>query len=525
MTTAAIILLGMAIVFGLYMAWNIGANDVANAMGTSVGSGALTLKRAIILAAIFEFAGAFLVGGNVSETVRQKIFDPLQIQYDVVSEATGRDIIDAEAFKALEAEAVGDTQLTAQITDAKHTAATILACGMIASLLAAGVWLQLASYFGWPVSTTHTIVGAVFGFGAVVVGAANVDWFSLLTIVSSWLVSPLLSGAIAYLLFRFILVRVFYQADPVAAARSITPWLTFFLLLVLIGITGFKGLKPFWKNLHLDPMSGLPLMITCVTAVVGSIAGAIVSRRLIRQIRDESVVNTSRFHEVFVTRSLDKVFKHLRRIRSSTDGDMQARADKLLRDAHELAEMTREHADPQRTESSYRKVERIFVYLQILSACFVAFAHGSNDVANAIGPLSAAVEAIHDSAIALEATTPWWALLLGGIGIVFGLATWGWRVMQTIGRRITELTPSRGFCAEFAAAITILIASVSPIGIPVSTTHTLVGAVLGVGLARGIGAINLNTVRDIAASWIVTVPAGAGLSIMFFYTLRLIFVG
>ncbi len=528
---ATTILLMMAVVFGLYMAWNIGANDVANAMGTSVGSGALTLKRAIILAAIFEFTGAFLVGSHVSETVRQGIFEPSRLKAMELQQEMGLDELPTLAqMKAMSSRAEAEAEsgllspASVQYNKAAHRAAVLLGCGMIASLLAAGVWLQLASYFGWPVSTTHTIVGAVFGFGAVMVGVAHVQWSTLSTIAASWVVSPLMSGAIAYLLFRFLLRRVFYQADPVAAAKRLTPFLVFFVLLVLVGVAGFKAFKPLMKNFHMDPFDPLPLTITCVTAVVGGIIGAIVAGRLISRIKSEPIDQSSRFHDVFVMRSLDKVFKHLRRISSSSGGPVQEKAEAMLQQARELAALSDDHARQPVTENAYRKVERIFVYLQVLSACFVAFAHGANDVANAIGPLSAAVQSFRDGVIEVKSNTPMWALALGGAGIVVGLATWGWRVMETIGRRITELTPSRGFCAELATAITILIASLTD-GIPVSTTHTLVGAVLGVGLARGIGAINLNTIRDIVASWIVTLPAGAGLSILFFYALKLIFVG
>jgi len=522
MDAATIILLGMAVVFGLYMAWNIGANDVANAMGTSVGSGALTLKRAIILAAIFEFAGAFLLGAHVSETVRKGIFDPRQIE--IIEVQSALNLPDAPNLDELKTQAQSDPRLQATLNDAHRRAAIILACGMIAALLAAGAWLQMASYFGWPVSTTHTIVGAVFGFGAVVVGVANVGWSTLITIVASWVISPLMSGAIAYLLFRFILRRVFYRADPVSAAKQVTPHLVFFVLVVLIGVASFKGFVHVWKANDIDPKGTLAITVTTITAIIGGLIGALVARRLIRNVQSEPVDQASRFHDVFVMRSLDKALKHLRRIAASSSGPVQDRANQLLQDARDLAAMTQQTPDPHARESQYRKVERIFIFLQILSACFVAFSHGANDVANAIGPLSAAVESLQNGAIATTAHTPTWALALGGAGIVVGLATWGWRVMETIGRRITELTPSRGFCAELAAAITILIASIVD-GIPVSTTHTLVGAVIGVGLARGIGAINLNTLRDIVASWIVTVPAGAGLSILIFYALRLIFVG
>lgn len=489
------ILLVLALAFGFYMAWNIGANDVANAMGTSVGSGALTLKWAIILAAIFEFGGAYLVGSNVSETVRKGIFDPAMIENP-----------------------------------------DVLAIGMIASLLAAGVWLQIASYFGWPVSTTHSIVGAVVGFGCVSVGVANVNWAGegggVAKIAMSWVVSPLLAGSIAYLMFRFVQKGVLNQADPVRAAKRVTPVIVFFMVMILAGMTAFKGLKYFWKSdfiarqTWLNPDLGKdPLVVFGVAAVLGLVC-AIVTWAVVRRIDDVPLDTRQRFEAAYVARSLGKMHKHMARVQASAHGDVGEKADHILAEVRKLEQLARKQTDPAATHSVYRKVEKIFMYLQILSACFVAFAHGANDVANAIGPLSAAVQALREGSIAASATVPSWALLLGGSGIIIGLATWGWRVMQTIGTKITELTPTRGFCAELAAATTILIASLpfSWAKVPISTTHTLVGAVLGVGMARGLGAINLNTVRDIVASWVITIPAGAGMCIIFYYLLRLLFI-
>lgn len=483
MPTESMILLGLALVVGFYMAWNIGANDVANAMGTSVGSGALTLRNAIIAAAIFEFAGAYFVGANVSSTIRKGIFDP------------------------------------SLITDPN-----ILAAGMIAALLSAGVWLQIASYFGWPVSTTHSIVGAVVGFGCVSVGMQNIEWANITQIAMSWVISPLVAGSISYLLFRMLLHLVFYQRDPIAAAKKITPFLVFVVVIVLVGVTSFKALKNIWKSVQwngemLTPHHPLAIASTTAAAAIFGVIAAIIAAAIVRRIKSEPIAKRSRFETVYVTRSLDKAIKHLRRIENTATDDVRAQTSHLLERAQAISTAVEKQADPDLTRSAYAQVERIFVYLQILSACFVAFAHGANDVANAIGPLSAAVQALRDGVIAAKTTVSPMLLALGGVGIVIGLATWGWRVMQTIGRRITELTPTRGFSAEFGAATTILIASLS--GLPISTTHTLVGAVLGVGLARGIGAINLNVVRDIIASWVVTIPAGAGLAIAFYYALRL----
>jgi PiT family inorganic phosphate transporter/sodium-dependent phosphate transporter len=500
MGTEAMILTGLAMAFGLYMAWNIGANDVANAMGTSVGSGALTLKRAVILAAVMEFTGAFFIGPHVTETVRQGI-------------------IDNEMFKV------------------DPDGARMLCFGMLASLLAAGAWLQLASYFGWPVSTTHSIVGSIVGFGCVYGGINTVDWFggngfNILTILSgsggvasivaSWVVSPLLSGTIAYFVFRFVLKRVFYQPDPVRAARVWTPWIVFVVMVTMMLVLSFKGLKPFWKdNFGLKPLDFWPLTIGLSASVVSGIVGALVSMRLVRKVKADDPALARLQADLYTARAMSKALMHLRRVRSTAVGEARDQAQLALDEAEKLYKQVRDRTRGNTDSHIYHNVERIFIYLQIISAGFVALAHGSNDVANAIGPLSVVVETAREMSIPETTSVPMWVLGIGGVGIVIGLATWGWRVMQTVGKRITELTPSRGFCAEFAAALTILIASVYKL--PISTTHTLVGAVLGVGLARGIGALNLNTIRDIIASWIITIPAGAGLAILFFYGLQMAF--
>lgn len=487
-------LVSLVIIFGFFMAWNIGANDVANAMGTSVGSRALTLKQAVILAGVFEFAGAYLVGGNVAETVRKKIFDPTELMH----------IYPAAEF-------------------GEH-AAILLGCGMIAALLAAGTWLMVASYFGLPVSTTHSIVGAVVGFGCVALGAGMVNWGNVLFITSGWVVSPILSGAVAYLLFRFVLQKVFYQRDPVAAAKRVTPYLAGSVMAVLIGVTVFKGLKPFWKNRDIDPMEAKPLIIiTAVTLFISMIA-VFITRGLVKTLNISDLELDHDHVSPEVSRSLGKATSHLRRVREGVEGELSDDAKELLAAVEKLHDQVRAKVQFGTDTQHLQHVERIFVFLQILTACFVAFSHGSNDVANAIGPLSAAYQAVTSGEVSLKAPVPTWALALGGAGIIIGLATWGWRVIMTVGEKITELTPSRGFCAEFAAAIVILVASTLPIGLPISTTHTLVGAVLGVGLARGLGSLNLAIMKSVVVSWVVTVPAGAALAITFFYILKLLFL-
>lgn len=411
---ATTIMLVLATVTGLYMAWNIGANDVANAMGTSVGSGALTLRGAIIVAAIFEFSGALLVGGSVTETIAKGIID----------------------IKAL-----GDEPI-AMIT------------GMTVCLLAAALWLHLATFFGWPVSTTHSIVGAVVGMGIVAGGTSAVDWSTMGKIAASWVVSPVLGGVVGFSLFMVLKKRVLSTESPLMRMRTFGPVMIFPIFLTLTLALIFKGLKP----LHLD--LGFQVAISlAVTVALG------------------------------ITLLSIPLFRHL-----------TAKAGTLP-----LTE-------------SLRQTERVFLVLQIMTACMVAFAHGSNDVANAVGPLSAVFAAAREGVQAhVEVRTE--VLLIGAVGIVIGLATYGYKVMGTVGEEITELTPSRGFTAEFAAACTIVLAS--KLGLPVSTTHTLVGSVIGVGFARSIGAINAQVVRGIIASWFITVPFTAILAGALYWFARL----
>lgn len=463
------ILFTVTIIAGLYMAWNIGANDVANAMGTSVGSGALTITAAICVAAVMEFCGAFFAGSHVAETIRSGIVDPLMFENQPL----------------------------------------LFVYGMIASMLAAAIWLQIASYFGWPVSTTHSIVGAIVGFGAVYGGMHAVHWGKVANIAMSWVVSPLLAGAISYGIFQLVLNRIFHRPNPVEAAKRLTPLLVFLVFIILTLVLVMKGLQN--VNLHLTSPQIL------LASVLIAIAAAAVAHRLVRRVHADPRAIAS-FHQAYLQRGLEKSRMHLRRICNSTTGTAQNQAQQILAQVEQLAVQVHQNSDRELLSREFRQVERIFVYLQILSACFVAFAHGANDVANAIGPMSAALQTLKSGLVTTQAAVPTWALAIGGIGIVVGLATWGWRVMETIGKRITELTPTRGFCAEFGAATTIVFAS--RLGLPISTTHTLVGAVLGVGLARGLGALNLNTVRDIVLSWIITIPAGAGLAIVLFYVIR-----
>ena len=408
------ILLIIGCVCGFFMAWGIGANDVANAMGTSVGARALTLWQAVLVACVFEFAGAYLAGGEVTSTIRKGIIDA-----GVMSDSP-----------------------------------ELLVYGMIASLLAAGIWLLIASYFGWPVSTTHSIVGAIVGFAAVGIGFDAVKWGQVGSIVASWVVSPVMAGTISFLLFTSVKRLILQTSDPFMNAKRYVPFYMFLAGFVVSMVTFLKGLK----HVGLSFTASESIAWSLVFALIISLLGTLMLQR---------IDNT----------------------RKEKNGAM------------------------------FDGVERVFAVLMVFTACAMAFAHGSNDVANAIGPLAAIVSVVQSGGeIAIQSMLPPWVLLVGASGIVIGLGTLGYRVMMTVGRAITELTPSRGFAAELAAAGTVVIASGT--GLPISTTHTLVGAVLGVGLARGIGAINLGVVGKIILSWIVTLPVGAGLSILFFFALK-----
>lgn len=473
MISAETVLLILALVFGFYMAWNIGANDVANALGTSVGSGALTIRRAVILAAICEFSGAFIAGRNVSSTVMKGMVRPDVFSHDPL----------------------------------------VLALGMLAALLASGAWLQLASYNGWPVSTTHSIVGAVVGFGAVYGGLHAVYWNKVAHIALSWLLSPLISASLAFVMFKILSHHIFYRSDPVRAARKVLPIVVFLLANLLTLYLSYKGLR----NKH--HFSLLPVLLS--GTLIGAVGAFWVYRAILRLSFNTKAFGQETHADPRVLTWLEKSSKHLKKVRGATTGEQKFQVTLMLDDIEDISSSIRQGTEKKASSSEYQAVESIFAKLQFITAAMMAFGHGANDVANAIGPL-AAIFAIVDSHTVVTTTgVPTWILVLGGVGIVIGLATWGWRVIHTIGKKITQLTPSRGFSAEFGAATTIL--GASQLGMPISTTHTLVGAVLGVGLARGINAINLTTVRDILISWIITIPAGAILAIIFFYSLRLFF--
>lgn len=409
----ATIYLAMACLFGFFMAWGVGANDVANAMGTSVGSKALTMRQAIIIAVIFEAAGSLLAGARVTNTI-------------------GSGMLNFAAFA--------------------HDPALLMR-GMLASLLAAGTWLLVATYYSWPVSTTHSIVGAVIGFSAICLGMHSVKWHVVSNIALSWVLTPLISALLAFSLFSCVQRFIFSADQPIDRARVWIPGYIFLVVMVIMMVTLMQGLK---HRLHMgfSVALGISMGVSVATAVLG--------------------------------------FYLLRHIQ------------------------TRDQANDHREQ--FAKVERMFSILMIFTAASMAFAHGSNDVANAVGPLAAIVSVIHTSGVSDQVHLPYWVMVLGATGIVVGLMTYGFKVIATIGSNITQLTPSRGFAAQLATASTVVLSS--GLGLPVSTTQVMVGAVLGVGLARGVGALNLRVIFNIFMSWIITLPVGAILAIVYFYVLQ-----
>jgi len=415
------LIIGLAAVIGLYMAWNIGANDVANSMADAVGSRAITVKQAVIAAGICEFAGAVLVGSHVTETVRKGIVNPVAI-----------------------------TNVPGLM---EGDAATIFILGMTAALLSAAFWLHFSTKIGMPVSTTHSIVGAVAGFGIVAAGWSSVSWGKMTQIVLSWFISPIAGGLIAYIIFQFISKFILGQRKPAKAAIRFTPIIVFFLFFTVILATIFKGLK--------NVIGSIPWLtenVSFVIALVFGLAAAVVSRKLLeRRLKDKSKLPLAQQLEL---------------------------------------------------------IEKIYAPLVVISSCSVAFAHGANDVANAVGPLAAIVNILQQGSVEMKVGIPFWILALGGAGIVFGLSTYGYKVMHTVGTEITEITPSRGVAADIAATFTVLVCT--RMKLPISTTHTLVGAILGIGLARGLAGINSQITRKIFGSWLLTVPAAAIVAILLY---------
>ncbi len=401
---------GGAAAIGFYMAWSIGANDVANSMATAVGAKAITFKQAVLIAGILNFAGAILLGPHVAGTIKGGI-----VKGSIIADP--------------------------------HT----LLLGFVASLLAAALWVTLSTWRELPISTTHSVVGALIGFGIIAGGVSSIDWSVMGKVASSWILSPVVGCIIAFFVFKVIVKTIFAKDEPVKAAKIVGP--------LAIGVTAFLIVSSLFLKTKLSEMSGVSDLpqVLLISTVISAIA-CIIAMVLLRNIEAKSV-------------------------------------------------------------EDYATVEGIFRKLQIVTSCYVAFSHGANDVANAIAPVAAIIP-LANGEMSLTAGIPTELLALGGIGIAFGCLTWGRRVMRTVGGRITNLTNTRGFSVDFAAATTVLVAS--KLGLPISTSHTVVGAVIGVGLARGLEAIDLSVIKKIVVSWLLTVPIAAATSAVIFICLRAI---
>jgi PiT family inorganic phosphate transporter len=391
------------------MAWSIGSNDVANSMATAVGAKAITFKQAVFIAGILNIVGAVFVGSHVSDTVRKGVVDVTGIE--------------------------------------TH----LLLLGFIASLLAAAFWVTISTWKSMPISTTHSIIGALMGFGLIAGGLSSVMWDKIVAVVASWILSPVAGCILAFIIFKIIVKTIFAKDNPVDSAKVVGPIIIGFTAFLIVSSLFLK--TPLSKNYNISNMEGLA--IAAVIATVIGIIGIFALRKIKAKMKDD-----------------------------------------------------------------YYTVEGIFRKLQVITSCYVAFAHGANDVANAIGPVAAIIPLAQGESVGSTVDVPYTLLLLGGIGIAIGCWTWGRRVMQTVGKRITSLTNTRGFSVDFGAATTVLVAS--KLGMPISTSHTVVGAVIGVGLARGLEAVDLSIIKKIIVSWVLTLPIAAGTSIGIFLILRTI---
>ncbi len=428
--------LGAMAALALYVAANLGANDVANSMGTSVGSKALTLRQAIIVAGILEFSGAVLFGQGVSETL-----------------ATG--VVNAEVFAAKP---------------------QVFLIGMVSVLIACGLWLQIATSRGLPVSSSHAVVGAIAGFSWVAAGIHAVDWPIVGTISLTWLATPFASGALAALFYSGVKYWILDRSDPLFQLREWIPWLsaamlTVFGVIVLPSVVDVALVQTGAIDLARDRF-GWNIPIHDVAIGIGSVGAIVLTLNSWKKLAsvDEKEEGTPPY--------------------PPQGGKQEAGG----------------HGGTNATV-----IEQQMARFQVISACFVAFAHGSNDVGNAVAPLAAIAYIRRTGSFPQEDfSVPLWILVLGGAGIVIGLAIWGEKVIATVGEGIIQLQPSGGFCAELATATTVLLAS--RLGLPVSTSHALVGAVVGVGLVKAWKSVRLETLVSIGSAWLVTIPIAAGLA-------------
>jgi PiT family inorganic phosphate transporter len=409
--SAEYLILIIGFVFGFYMAWNIGANDVANSMASAVGAKAITIRQAVFIAGILNIVGATFIGSHVTNTIRKGI-----VSTDVMSDP--------------------------------H----IALAGALAALLAAALWVSFATWRSLPVSTTHSIVGAMIGFGIMAGGFSVINWGKLGAVVLSWVISPVCSLVIAFVMFK-VIVKVILSKDAVFQ-RSISASPYFIGLAIFVVILSFLFKTPLGKKFSISmPMA---LVVAFVLAAVLGYIGKVLLRKFL--------------------------------LEKSGNGN---------------------------------GAEEVFRRIQIGTSCYVALAQGANDVANAIGPLAVIYFLAKTGTIGDKVPVPIFLLMFGGVGIALGIGMAGKRVMETIGTKITTLTNTRGFSVDFAAATTVLLAS--KMGLPVSTTHAAVGGVMGVGLARGLEAINFRIIFQIMIYWVLTVPASAITSMIVYKIIRIFY--
>jgi len=404
------IILILGILAGVYMAWNIGANDVANAMASAVGAKAITLRQAVIIGGTLDFVGATVIGSHVTSTILHKILD------------------------------------SQTLTDPR-----VMMLGLLAALLSAAFWVFFATWSSLPVSTTHSIVGAVVGFGIIAGGLKAIQWAKILAIMISWIISPVFAGLLAYLIFVVIRRNILRRSEPFLAALKWTP--LFLGTTIFIIMVSLLTKTPLGETLKVDVRSGL-IGSAVIAAVTGILAKSWLAKA-IKKVEEEGV-------------------------------------------------------------------EEIFKQFQILTSCYVALAHGANDVANAVGPVAGIYIIYNTHSLTEKIPVPLFVLVLGGIFIAIGVFTWGYRVIETLGSKITTLTNTRGFSVDFGTATSVLLAS--KMGLPVSTTHAAVGAVIGVGLAGGLAAVDFKVVGKITLYWIITLPLAALPCMLIYKILEAIFL-
>ena len=492
------------ILFAFYNAWGGGANDCANSFATSVGSKVLTLKQAIIIASVFEFTGAVLMGSHVTDTVRKNI-----VSEDIFADNPGA-----------------------------------LMLGMLCADLASAIWLTIATYLKWPVSTTHSIIGAIVGFSLAYGGGDAIVWDKIGYIVLSWLISPLLAGVFSFIIYSLMVRFVFNSENSYRNTKRVYPALTFITFFINTLFIIYKGSPqldlddmPIWQCILISLGIGtgtaliswyfyLPYAIKRVNAFFGEETNETIEMEEVSNIESRSISYNSALQIDPNNESVvDDIELEVNNENESNEHDFtynsNATIDENIENVSELRNRlkNKKHMDAinnlhDKAQQIDPKSDKLCSWLQIFTSCFSSFAHGSNDVANAIAPLATIYAIYQTNEVVSDANVPIWILVLGGAGIVLGLATWGYKIIDRIGRELTKISPSRGFIIELAAATTIIIASRSEM--PVSTTHCQVGSVVGCGLTGGKKNVKWKILKGILFSWLITLPVTGFLSAALF---------